>query len=931
MQAQEPVFKNYGVADGLPSSEVYYAMQDSKGFMWFCTDGGVSRFDGYTFETFTIADGLCDNVVFSAFEDHKGRIWFRTFSGKLSYYFNDSIHSIAANKILNSSFGYSFTTSLYVDKSDTIWCGTRYNKGYYKIAPNYGVNDVKMMEAISSPGFYVFAKDSAMVWGAVSSNKSTNMYVKMPGEQLIQWCCISDELQALVYCKNKKLLFAYHEKLVQYEKGVFKGIPHFFPGKIVSLVEDQRSNVWIGMIKKGVCVFKGGDFSSKPIYYLNDYSVSSVFIDNEGGSWFTTLEKGIFYTPSRDFLNYTANNGLTTEKVVLVSKVTDQNKILFSGERGEIHLLKEEDDHVSPVAVANTISTFMPRNDNYTAVSRYGHLLYFYASHANKVIKYRITDKNKSFIKSYFYDGKEQISLTSPSTFTTANIFEQGSEVITPLNLRVHCIHVDNNNVTWFGTGNGLWNYENKQFNNAGIKYPLLSKRIEDIKVGVDGTWWLATKGEGVIIKRADAFIHIGISKVKMKSWGTYTIENFSTSDGLLSNEVNMITRCGNRLYAATNSGVTAFNPNALIKNITPPLIHINKFTVNSSGLKYTVDSTYSLTYKQNFITVNFVGISYHKIGKLTYKYRLKGLDTTWHFTKNTSVQYTSLSPSAYTFEVLAVTDDAIQSVKPATLLFAIGKPFWLKWWFITLVVLIVLLVIIVIYNLRINTIKKTESEKTRINKQIADIELKALRAQMNPHFIFNSINSIQHFILDNDRLSAQKYLAKFARLIRNVMENSKYEYILLTQELQTLKLYIELEILRSSFSFTYELIIDENLFLEKIAIPPMVLQPYIENAILHGIMPLTGKNGVIRIKIEKNTDALKCTIDDNGIGRKQAQEYKNKKKELHKSMGLSITKERLDILNQTSANKLSINIIDKYDTSGIAKGTTIELFIPIK
>lgn len=223
---------------------------------------------------------------------------------------------------------------------------------------------------------------------------------------------------------------------------------------------------------------------------------------------------------------------------------------------------------------------------------------------------------------------------------------------------------------------------------------------------------------------------------------------------------------------------------------------------------------------------------------------------------------------------------------------------------------------------------RTTRKEKVNIEKQKIAMELKALRAQMNPHFIFNAINSIQHFILNNDSKSAHLHLSKFSQLIRKVLENSRFENIPLAEEIRMLELYLELESLRFSSKFHYKISVDDSIDVENVLISPLLIQPFVENAIWHGLMHLKGKQGEVLIGFEKVNGILKCTISDNGIGRKQSMELKNGM--AHESMGLSIAKERLQIVNMLNKAKTTINLIDKTDKNGAPSGTVVELFMPV-
>ncbi len=207
---------------------------------------------------------------------------------------------------------------------------------------------------------------------------------------------------------------------------------------------------------------------------------------------------------------------------------------------------------------------------------------------------------------------------------------------------------------------------------------------------------------------------------------------------------------------------------------------------------------------------------------------------------------------------------------------------------------------------------------------------MKAIRAQMNPHFIFNAINSIQNHILKNDSRTAQDYLAKFARLIRSVLENSKSENIPLVQEIETLQLYIELEQMRAHGRFTCRIEVEPALPVYEVLIPPLLLQPFVENAILHGLWPLQDASGVIEIRIRKRNEMLECVIEDNGVGRKASLWMKKHTEATHKSMGLSLTEERIKALNTFNNSVANLTIEDKVDTNGKPCGTLVTLLLPL-
>ncbi|MCD4664084.1 MAG: histidine kinase, partial [Bacteroidales bacterium] len=225
----------------------------------------------------------------------------------------------------------------------------------------------------------------------------------------------------------------------------------------------------------------------------------------------------------------------------------------------------------------------------------------------------------------------------------------------------------------------------------------------------------------------------------------------------------------------------------------------------------------------------------------------------------------------------------------------------------------------------------KQKHYRIELEKKNIDIEQRLLRTQMNPHFIFNSLNSINSFITDNNSDSAQSFLSKFARLMRYILENSRKTMVPVEDEINTLDLNMQLEQLRFDNKFEFKINVDEKIDQEYTFIPPMLIQPFVENAIIHGIAGKTGK-GRIKIELKPEGKLMQCTIEDNGIGRKRAMEMKRKSgKKKHRSLGMRVTQERLDILNEKTKEKVYFEFVDLKDENGNPEGTRVILKIPFE
>jgi len=258
-----------------------------------------------------------------------------------------------------------------------------------------------------------------------------------------------------------------------------------------------------------------------------------------------------------------------------------------------------------------------------------------------------------------------------------------------------------------------------------------------------------------------------------------------------------------------------------------------------------------------------------------------------------------------------------------------IKPPFWKTAWFIVLISLAASAIIYTIYFFRIRNVRKTEKLKTEFNKKIAEVEMRALRAQMNPHFIFNCLNSINRYIVKSDTKTASLYLTKFAKLIRLILDNSENKNVTLSNEIESLKLYIEMESIRFENKFSFEVKVNDDVNADSVSIPPLIIQPYVENAIWHGLLNKETA-GKLSVAVSRHNSALECIVEDDGVGRAKAKELKSKSATTRKSLGMKITEDRLAILNEHAEKKSSVEIIDLKDNSGNDCGTRVVIKIPL-
>jgi ligand-binding sensor domain-containing protein len=405
--------------------------------------------------------------------------------------------------------------------------------------------------------------------------------------------------------------------------------------------------------------------------------------------------------------------------------------------------------------------------------------------------------------------------------------------------------------------------------------------------------------------------------------------KKYNENDGLQSMEFNTASCLKDKNGNLWFGGINGFNKVSVEYQqdlqLTPKPIITSVHILNEPYKSDTVASYLSeivLEANNNFINFEFQSPSYSQTDNLVYKYRLTPLDTGWIFcgTRN-FVNYTQLSPGNYTFEVMAANSNLVWSKEAAFIKVFIHAPWYKTWWFYLVSSILLLSFVFHQYIRRVRQYKKDAEIKHRI----AQTEMAALKAQMNPHFIFNCINSIDAYIQTNDKYHASFYLNKFARLIRNILESSKHNVISFHKDLDTIKLYVEMEEMRNDDKFKTVYLIDESIEAFDIKIPPLIVQPYIENAIIHGLRNKSDNEGLLTIKVDKKGDFLFYDITDNGVGRAAAGTISHKK---GLSYGMQLSADRVHLFNEDMNS--NIEVMDLFDESGKACGTTIKLSLKI-
>jgi len=726
----------------------------------------------------------------------------------------------------------------------------------------------------------------------------------------------------------------------------------------LSIFRDKNNILWIGYDGKGIDVFDPNIKKFKPLLKESpkeEYNlkfVRKIIEDDEGLLWFGTAGSGLVsYDRSVDsFQFYNSGALFPNADNFIIEMVKVENKIWLGLNGGTIQIFD-----INQKRIIQSIQA--PKNWNEIAQS--GIWSFYYHKAKNEVWVgtstdgiFKINSKTKE-IKKYYSE-------------------------INPIygDNRIRCLYMSKSNILLAGSIKGILRYNRKldKFERAFPKKEKVKNNEYSIKCiheDKQGHFWAGTDGAGILVLDADYnlirtidksnnlsnnVIYGILSDRKNSLWVSsnqglsniiyrqnpnedsirLTIYNYEATSGLQSNEFNtnsyLKLKNGMLAFGGVN-GVNIFNGKKIKPSTKTPTVAIIKFSVFNKNINENKLITYvdnlDLNYNQNSFSLYYNTLGFTLSEKVNYRYRLVGLDDSWiDADKRTYVSYTNLSPGEYEFQVKASNYDGYWGEEYTSIKINIASPFYKSWWFILGILFFSSFIIYSFLHAQNKARKAREELKLSYAKEIAEVEMKALRAQINPHFLFNSLNSINNFILKKENNKARKYLVKFSQLVRNILNNSTTPYVSLKEELDTINLYVQIESMRFDNTFSFQTEVEESLFISEISIPSLLLQPYIENAIWHGLLHKEGEKK-ISIRIKKiSKEFISIEIEDNGVGREATRNNHNPDKQ--KSYGMQLGENRVKLMNSENQSKGEVEVIDLQDSNQKPSGTLIHIKLPL-
>ncbi len=947
--------------NSLPNNSVYSIIEDQNGFIWLGQLGGyVSRIDPNTLEVKKIQlKEALETDINKLFMDSQGKIWLSVrsvglfrYDGKESFEFVSELPELPQlNDVASKWFN---AIGCFVETNDRkIWLGTVNGLHQLDIKTNTirKISDFRQLnDRYPSTIQTMTVIDTAYLWcgtygaGLIryhiktktwkqflfqSGPSGTNNIVNtvLPKDEDELWLTASGKGIGTFNIKTEKFTFYYEPD-------------DFDTGPIAqSLIKDRSGILWYASDKG---LHKWSEQQNKFLFTKiltrkSDnaayYGLSDILVDQKTGRTIlgTTFTEGLTivdrtgkvtvldfkvlphaepYHIVTDLMQDSQGTIWVLTRDALYS-LTDDNRLVL-----ESSLLKNFDATQIPFLVRIMESR---KGDLWVCSSRHGvfrkrrsstEWQSFTADNFAKLVSNRVTrvmeDQQENIWMAHPVDG---VTRYSEKDGTFINYRKNQSDSTSLASNRVTDITMDSKGKVWISTVEGISVFElqTNNFRNITSKSGLRSDLVFSICADVDDNIWLHNS--------------LGITAIRAAN-GSFAHYNFM--DGLKGAYGSFMIRNGEegKMYAITYQGFYTFYPRKILwgsNKVSPMVItgirNNNEVISNAGG-----NDQLKIDFEKNSVSLEFAALNYLNPHQNRYVYMMEGLDKQWTETSDHVVNYAGLPSGSYLFRVKQ--KNVFDKENEAQLRIMVTTPFWKQRWFLALWLSFLAASGYYLYKLRMKKIREEEKIKSDFKQKLAEVEMKALRAQMSPHFIFNSLNSINRYIVKSEPDTASLYLTKFSKLIRLILDNSNHKIISLEQEITAIRLYIQLESLRFSQKFSYTLAIAPELNPISIGVPPMIIQPFVENAIWHGLLHKETP-GHLDIRIERYGHGLQCIVQDDGIGRARAKELKSKSITEEKSYGMKITADRLSMLNGDSTVD-SIKIEDLKDENGKPAGTKV-------
>ncbi len=936
--------------DGIPSATLYNATQDSSGFMLINSKDGLIRFDGNQFELFNIDQGVPDNEILHSRIDQDSYIWLKPFMGKLCWYKDGVIYTDAdrpilqeLNKSLNQSelviFDYSTDGSIVLHQRtntcDSFFIISNNRVTVRKLEGVYNIHRVILHKKY----LYIFTLNrmySISPSGEIDSTMVSDRNIWLMGYH--QGYFFSIESSMLLQDNEIWTIRVFSINRFKLNKGRIDDIISKEVKYDPTSITFSKNRIFF--VQKNNLMSANLDLTESRLYHrFGDIErINSLTFDRQNNLWAFTQDKGLFIFPYND-QRRTITHNIIPNGVYLFGNVYSMqgNKLYqYKGEKKKLLFQGKHRRYFGHIKVARAA----------------GSKLYFLADNNIEIIVYDTSSHTTKSMK-FLYGALKDFDVLNQAVLLTSStgVFLKENEAIKKISHRVRTTTVcfgENRNEVFAGTLNGVLHLRRKDDKWVEVNdYDQIKGRILKVRKDQNGIIWVLEQNKVKALFRGEIVCELDKTKgVISNVLNDITVDSnkliistnkgvtvvyydmfedslhiaktasYGSENGLLNSYVNKAWIEHNTLIVSTNDALQSIDmqQSSLIKNRAPYII-----SFKAGGQEFSLDSL-SLSSEQKHIAISFSSLTFPAINN--FAYRVKELGDMWHYTNSTTSEFNLSNPGEYHFELSNATETGELVGEKTVLTFYVRPTFWQTVWFkLAILILIVSFVLI-----GLNIWSKRKRAKLDLEKNFAELKIQALKAQMNPHFIFNCLNAIQSVMNEGDILLSNEYIAQFSKLIRQTLNFASLDHITLKDEVEYLTAYINMEKLRFDDLFNYSIEVDERIDLKETFIPPMLLQVYVENAIRHGLAPKE-RDGELKISFCRESDFIVCHIEDNGVGISK----KRSKHGIYQSKGLSLNEDRLNAYKVILREDIVLEVVNKInEEDGSADGTIIVIKIPI-
>ena len=957
LKGQEPFSASYSVEDGLPSSLVYKITQDEYGYIWVCTDQGLSKFDGQQFQNYKYDEGLKDIDIYNIVNDRKGRLWINAYR-TAAYLSNDSIRymdDILSFDNIEKTYDYKF------DRQGRVYITSSKLTMIIK-----EVEEDKWIKVTETSNMFIDENESGEL--LFHDEIDSELKAALPKAIKLEGCDFVSPHKSYSFLKikNERYIISHHEVFKMTPDGCLKvELPKELSEEDRILVLNKINDDLIFLLSSSnKCYVLDSDFNIVESFkFLSDYGFHGIYED-ENKSWWMSGRNGIHLWSSPSF--YKDNFDLYNIKNPIFTSlcVNEENKVTAASKDGCLLSFKNG-QKIAEVCLnqkgyAYEIIDIESVGSNYLLGCK-NHLFLVEEDNLNVKVKSR-SQFNKSLIQlgSYYnMSTKKIVQFDKDELVIRDNLkllkFEKKDNYYSRKNIltnAIFCQHYDEQTSRYYFTNDDTLFVHDSEFKPLKIleskDYPdLFQSKIRDIVV-TNGVLWLAY-ASGVVAEFdlesesyhaydliEGKYIHKLYFDEKQRLWiihqfGLSCIQDIrniekesflhlSEKTGLNTNEITDVLVVDDIVYVTSKKGINIFYFNTILRQNVPVLslknIEING--VQSEGFDN------KLKHDENNLKFFLESISYDLNRKSELHYKLEGSFEDWRVSEFNEATFHTLPFGKYKFVAKLLDKSTNYFSNEVTLPFEIRPVWWKTLAFKICSVIGVLLLFFIWDRRRTKKIIEEANYEIQIKKKFAQLRMRTLRAQLNPHFVYNALNSIQDYVLRKENVPALRYISKFSKLMRFYLDSSSEKELSLFNELTHLEIYLELEKMRFKEKINYKIYVDPLLNTNQIFIPPMILQPFVENAILHGILPKQ-EGGDVDLRLIKKETGFECVISDNGVGLEKSQKLKLRKLIKRKSFGNSLVTERIKLFNKDSHKTIQLNI-NSTDSIEKKSGTEVVL-----